>query len=89
MKEKLEKHFESVVQTKLLSLNFTDPLQKNIATVCAAETTRIAIAYQQWYDKLSIRDKVTVHPPAGSGGTHGIYTKSDEQLFQEFINQLL
>lgn len=44
-----------------------------------------AVALLEWYDKLSPAEKCTVHPPAGSGGSTGIYNLSYKQLYQSYL----
>lgn len=45
------------------------------------------IKFKEWYDKLSPASKCTVHPPAGSGGSYGLYNMSDEDLIDSYIRK--
>lgn len=38
----------------------------------------------RWYKKLSPAQKCTVHPPAGSGGSTGLYNLTEEDLIKEW-----
>lgn len=42
--------------------------------------------FAHWLANLPIREMVTVHPPAGSGGSHGIYELTFEQLYEKYQN---
>jgi ribosomal protein S20 len=52
------------------------------------EMKEIAIAYKMWLSTLTAAKKCTVHPPSGSGGSTGIYNRTDSDLFEEFFKQL-
>ena len=39
----------------------------------------------KWYEKLSPAEKCTVHPPAGSGGCHGLYNMTPEDLVAKWL----
>jgi len=41
--------------------------------------------FDVWKSKLSPSQKCTVHPPAGSGGSHGIYELTNDQLYDTFL----
>lgn len=47
-----------------------------------------AIAYSNWKDKLSPAQKCTVWPPAGSGGSTGLYTMTDDDLYEKFLQSI-
>lgn len=47
-----------------------------------------AVAFAEWLAKLSPDKKCTVHPPAGSGGSIGMYTLTTQQLFTKFKETL-
>lgn len=38
----------------------------------------------RWYKQLSPAQKCSVHPPAGSGGSHGIYNQTEEELIEKW-----
>lgn len=59
--------------------------KNNAATACAEITEKIAIDFFEWMSNLSPVQMCTVHPP-DSEGSCGLYSKSKEQLFQEFLN---
>lgn len=40
-----------------------------------------------WYDKLSPAEKCTVWPPAGSGGGHGLYSMSNENIVYKYLTR--
>jgi hypothetical protein len=44
------------------------------------------IKFKVWFENLSPASKCTVHPPAGSGGCYGLYTMSDDDLIDEYLN---
>jgi hypothetical protein len=44
------------------------------------------IKFKVWFENLSPANKCTVHPPAGSGGCYGLYTMSDDDLIDEYLN---
>jgi len=43
-----------------------------------------AVGFAEWIGKLSPTDKITAHPPAGSGGSTGIYLLTTEQLYAKY-----
>jgi len=45
------------------------------------------IMFLKWYNKLSPADKCTVHPPAGSGGCHGLYNLTDAGLINNYLSK--
>ncbi len=45
----------------------------------------IALQFMEDFNKMSPRDKCTVHPPAGSGSGHGIYNKTNVDIFNEWF----
>ena len=45
--------------------------------------------FAHWLANLPIREMVTVNPPAGSGGSHGIYELTFEQLYEKYQNSQL
>ena len=60
-------------------------------STCSAveqDKIRFAIGFEKWKSKLSPVELCTVHPPAGSGSGTGLYEKSDEDLINDYINQL-
>ena len=65
-------------------------LAKIVSTCSAVEQDKIrfAIGFEKWKSKLSPVELCTVHPPAGSGSGTGLYEKSDEDLINDYINQL-
>lgn len=40
----------------------------------------------RWHKQLTPAQKCTVHPPAGSGGSHGIYNHTEEELIEKWSN---
>jgi len=54
----------------------------------ATLTKEIAIGFHRWEKGLNQIERCTVHPPAGSGGSHGIYLKTDSELFEMYLNTL-
>lgn len=54
------------------------------ATICAEITEKIAIEFVEWMSTLNPVQMCTVYPPNSEGG-YGLYNKSKEQLFQEFL----
>jgi hypothetical protein len=47
---------------------------------------KTAIDFLEAFNKMSPRDKCTVHPPAGSGAGPGIYNRSMEDIFNDWFN---
>jgi len=45
------------------------------------------LAFKKWHDKLTPSQKCTVHPPAGSGASTGLFEKTDGALVDEFIER--
>ena len=45
------------------------------------------VACLEWYSKLTPVQKCTVHPPAGSGGSTGLYQLSFKDLLTLFKNR--
>jgi len=45
------------------------------------------LKFLKWYNKLSPADKCTVHPPAGSGGCHGLYNLTDAGLINIYLSK--
>lgn len=43
-----------------------------------------AIEFAEWCDKLPLVQRMTVHPPEGSGGAFGIYELTTKELFKKF-----
>jgi hypothetical protein len=43
------------------------------------------IEFLKWYKNLSSSSKCTVHPPAGSGGSYGIYDLTDAALINKYL----
>jgi hypothetical protein len=43
------------------------------------------IKFLKWYKSLSPASKCTVHPPAGSGGSYGIYDLTDAALINNYL----
>jgi hypothetical protein len=43
-----------------------------------------AVKFAEWLEGLTPAQRCTVHPPAGSGGSSGIYTLSISELYKRF-----
>lgn len=76
----LYKRVKKLESDKLTLKNKNEQLEKQMDEQC--------IKYNQWYNSLRPEQKCTVHPPAGSGLSHGIYRKSDEELLAQFKSQI-
>jgi len=57
-----------------------------IANVLLADSLQLSEVAEllRWYKQLSPAQKCTVHPPAGSGGSHGIYNQTEEELIERW-----
>lgn len=51
------------------------------------EQKELLLAFIKWQQKLTSADKCTVHPPAGSGGSIGIYNLTDAAIIDKFLNK--
>ena len=54
-------------------------------TMPTEELKNELIKFKLWFEKLSPASKCTVHPPAGSGGSVGLYNLSDEDLIDKYL----
>ncbi|MGH7240508.1 MAG: hypothetical protein ACREHG_10675 [Candidatus Saccharimonadales bacterium] len=43
-----------------------------------------AVEFGKWKDKLRLDEKITLHPPAGSGLPTGPYIMTNEQLYKKW-----
>ena len=68
-----------------LNLGLLSITEKQIHSAMDEYAQQEAVAVLEWYDKLSPAEKCTVWPPAGSGGSFGIYTLSYKQLYQLYL----
>lgn len=62
--------------------------EQEFALEMEADLTEYAEAkakeFAEWYSKLTPTQKITVHPPAGSGGSICIYEMTIKQLYETF-----
>lgn len=68
--------------------NYIDELTStppSISIGSAEEIKEVAINFSIWLESLSRRKRMTVWPPAGSGLSTGLYERTNEDLFDEFI----
>lgn len=76
---------------KKLVMNWEKAYQQSPSIFKAAHSAMGEYAKQQgilfsnWKEKLPPVQKCTVWPPAGSGCGTGLYSKSDEELYDEFL----
>lgn len=50
-----------------------------------ADQKDLLLNFLRWYDKLTPSQKCTVHPPAGSGASSGIFDKTDGAIVDLFL----
>jgi len=54
--------------------------------IYATQQSRIdAINFMEWKSKLHETKLFTVHPTVGLGGFHGIYKRTNEDLYDEYL----
>jgi hypothetical protein len=44
-----------------------------------------AVKFAEWVYRLEPNQRCTIHPPAGSGGSYGIYLLTPEQLYERYL----
>ncbi len=47
----------------------------------------LLLDFIRWQQQLTPADKCTVHAPAGSGGSTGLYNLTDAAIIDKFINK--
>ena len=52
-----------------------------------AEVRDTLIDFVNWFSKLKPSDKCTVHPPAGSGGSTGLYNLTNAAIVDKFLTR--
>ena len=52
-----------------------------------AEVRDTLIDFVNWFSKLKPSDKCTVHPPAGSGGSAGLYNLTNAAIVDKFLTR--
>jgi hypothetical protein len=75
--DKFEPTFENIVKAEKEYVQASPVIKKALIPEL--------INFKKWYDNLSPANKCTVHPPAGSGGSYGLYNMSDDDLIDSYM----
>lgn len=78
----LEHYRDDTATPEISSVVF---LKKDCLEAMEDYAKRQAILFARWKEKLTPAQRCTVWPPAGSGSGTGLYQKTDEDLYSEYL----